>query len=154
MKKVLLYSMAFLAWGFAIPQANAQTITENQPLSFGTFAIVNNGSVSRLRMQNNGNYNADPAFMVIDPPQRGSYTVTGYPPNTPLTVSFTNTNLAGPGATTFQLRNLRTVPNNNIRTDALGEATFFVIGNLRSTGTGIVYSNGRHTGNYTIDVTD
>ncbi|MAQ71230.1 MAG: hypothetical protein CL565_03450 [Alphaproteobacteria bacterium] len=154
MGRVFIYSLLLLAWALSIPQAKSQTITENQPLSFGTFAIVNNGSVSRLRVLNNGSYNADPAFMIISPPQRGSYTVTGYPPNRRLTVTFTNTYLNGPGATTFRLRNLGTVPNNNIRTNALGEASFFVVGTLESTGSGIVYSNGRHSGNYTIDVTN
>lgn len=135
------------------PQSHAQTITENIPLSFGRFVLVDNNAVRRLRIRTNCTENADLEYMFIIEPECGNYTVTGYPPFTPLTVTLSNGALNGPGANIFRLRALTTVPT-TITTDATGEATFDVRGRLDSTGNGGTYIDGGYTGTFTITVTD
>ncbi|NCO04196.1 MAG: DUF4402 domain-containing protein [Alphaproteobacteria bacterium] len=133
--------------------SHAQTITENIPLSFGRFVLVDNNAVRRLRIRTNCTENADPEYMFIIDPQCGNYTVTGYPPFTPLTVTLANGALNGPGANIFRLRALATVPT-TITTDATGEATFEVRGRLDSSGNGGGYIDGGYTGSFTMTVTD
>lgn len=133
--------------------AHAQVITQNVPLSFGRFVLVDNNAIRRLRIRASCAPNADPEYMFIIDPQCGNYTVTGYPAFTPLTVTLANGALNGPGANIFTLRNLRTVPT-SITTDASGEATFDVRGVLRSSGNGGAYIDGGYTGTFTMTITD
>ena len=149
----LLFKGSFIALALFIfvKPAKAQVVTENITLDFGRFVIVDNSAVRRLRIRNNCTANPDPEFMIISPPRCGNYTVSGYPPFTPLTIALANSSLNN-GPTPFNLRNLRTIPN-NVTTDALGEATFEVRAQLRSDGSGGSYIDGTYIGNFTMTIT-
>ena len=130
---------------------SAQVITQNQPLDFGRFVIVDNAAVRTLEIRTDCMASPDPEFMLITDVQCGNYTVSGYPPFTPLTVTFVDTNLNN-GPVPFTLTSLATVPT-SITTDATGEVTFNVRAQLRSDGTGGSYIDGAYSGNFTIIVT-
>lgn len=137
---------------FSGSKGYAQTITENQPLDFGRFVITDNSASHQIRLLNSCGFNADPEFVFFIDPQCGNYTVTGHPPNTNLTITVTTTTLANGGSATFTTNSTFTRPN-NVRTDALGEATFDVGATLVTDGTGTSFIDGAHNGTYTITVT-
>ncbi len=140
----------FCLWGVG---ANAQTITENQPLSFGKIVLVNNTAARQIELFPSGTYTADPEYIFFTDPQLGNITVDGYPPATPLTVTVGVTNLtAGGSPALFSLSDTFTNPA-SITTDGSGSVTFDVGATMKSDGSGSSFSDSLYDGSYTITVT-
>lgn len=132
--------------------SHAQTITQNAPLDFGRFAIVDNAAPRTLQLLSSGSYVADPQYMFLADPQLGNFTVDGYLPGTPLTVTVTAVPLNNGGGANFVMSSTFTNPA-VITADGSGEATFDVGATITSDGGGGVHSDGGFTGTYTITVT-
>ena len=130
----------------------AQTITQNTPLDFGRFAIVDNAAPRTLQLLPGGGHVADPQYMFIIDPQLGNFTVDGYAPATPLTVTVTAVPLNNGGGANFVMSSTFTNPA-VIVTDGAGEVTFDVGATITSDGGGGTHTDGGFTGTYTITVT-
>lgn len=150
MKK--LFSVSALLLLLLSLNVHAQTITENRPLNFGRFALVDNAAPRTLQLLPSDTYVADPQYMFLIDPQAGNITVSGYPPATPLTVNITTTALNNGGGASFTTLSTFTDPA-VITTDAFGEATFDIGATLRSDGGGSTHSDGNFNGTYTITIT-
>lgn len=135
----------------------AQTVTETQPMTFGSVVIPNDSGFYTVTHKNNcSGYNADPEFIYFwSDPQCATFLVAGYPPNTPLTVTITPTTLdpqGGGGPPNFTIINPFTFPKNNIMTGPDGSVTFQVGATLRTSAAGGGYPSDTYDGIYTVDV--
>ena len=141
-----------LAVGFS-SIAHAQTITENQPLSFGRVVLVDNAAGRQIELLAGGGFNADPEYVFFIDPEMGNVTVDGYPAFTPLTVTITTTNVdpLGGGSTNFSTSSTFTNPA-VIVTDALGSVTFDVGAILTSDGSGSTHTDDQYEGTYSMTV--
>lgn len=152
-KKTFLCFFCLTCLYFLDNQANAQTITENQPLSFGKIVLVNNAAPRQIKLFPAGSYTADPEYIFFTDPQLGNITVDGYPPATPLNVTVGVTNLTGGGSPAlFSIQSTFTNPA-SITTDGTGSATFDVGATLISDGSGASFTDNLYDGTYTVTVT-
>jgi hypothetical protein len=138
----------------AVP-AWAQTIVQDQQLSFGTIVVADTGSNQDLVLNSNGGYTNDPGIYVIEPPEPGEYTVTGATPSSNYTVDFNNggnTLLQLGAATDFQIHDFETLPT-NLQSDGSGEFSFSVGATLTSLAAG-TYVDGNYNGSLQITVTE
>ncbi len=131
----------------------AQTITQNQPLTFGKVALTDNSIPRVVTLVAGGTYTADPEYVFFNDPQLGNFTVDGYPPATPLTVSISTTTLTpmmGGGAN-FAVASTFTDPG-VVVTDGTGSVTFDVGAIMSSDGSGSTHVDDLYEGTYTIMV--
>ncbi|MBI2235143.1 MAG: DUF4402 domain-containing protein [Micavibrio aeruginosavorus] len=136
------------------PAVQAQpypTIDTSQAMSFGTFAVRNNTAQHMIVIDpitGNGTYDA--ALLEIDPVQRGIYVMEGLPPNTPITLIFTNATLtpSGPGPS-FSVSDFT---DNSPVSDAAGDATFLVGATLRTSGNGQHYNSDSYSGTFDLQI--
>ncbi len=144
--------LTFILILFALP-ANAQTVTIDQPLDFGTFVIADNATPRTIAFNAGGSYTADPEYIFFTTPEFGEVTVTGYPALTTLTVTIGTTNMtdccAGPN---FSMSTGFTRPS-VVTTDASGEATFEIGATMSSNGDGSTYVDGTFDGTFSVTVT-
>ncbi|MAZ76799.1 MAG: hypothetical protein CMH31_05805 [Micavibrio sp.] len=148
----IFFTLVLLSLTFQGSNSHAQTITENQPLDFGRFVLVDNAAPRRIRLLPSCSFNADPEYLFFTDPQCGSYTITGQAPNTTLTVNITTTTMTNGGGANFVTLSTFTRPN-MVRTDALGEVTFEIGATMDSDGGGSTHIDGAYNGTYTITVT-
>ena len=111
-KLLTLICIGFIGLVTHTGQAQAQTITENQVLSFGQVVLVDNAASRQIALLPGGGFTADPQYIFFSNPQLGNITVDGYPPATPLTVTVGTTNLnpLGGGSTNFSIGSTFTDP--------------------------------------------
>ena len=147
----LLPLLFFTLLLYASQTAQAQTITENQPLRFGTIMLTDNNAPRQIQLLSNGNYNADPQIVFFTDPQLGNFTVTGYPPLKILNVTINLVDLTNGGTPVFSLSNSFTNPA-LIVTNLSGSATFDVGATLSSDGSGSGFTDGSYDGVYSITV--
>lgn len=160
-----------MRWFFAIftavliygTSASAQTMTEVQPLSFGTFAILNNNAVQTITVAPNNSTVYDPDIIADVEAQRGHYLLEDLPANVTfyLGVSVSNPpndgglilDNASPitgGGQAFQLINFTVNTANEVVTDGNGDADFYIGATLITTGNGTTYPDGVYNGTYDI----
>lgn len=138
--------------GVCVPFASviAQTITPVQEMSFGKFALKNNSSAHMLRVARTGGVTADSAYIVMDTPVPAEYTLAGFTPSTPLTVSIPDSTLTAAGTGDhFDLRDFTPTPG--LTTDGAGGATLRFGASLYTSGSGTNYIDGAFSGD--IDIT-
>ncbi|MGB1076737.1 MAG: DUF4402 domain-containing protein, partial [Bdellovibrionales bacterium] len=105
---IMIRTLSFLCFFLFLNvfQANAQTITQTQALSFGTIAIDNLTDNVRINIRNDGTCNNNGNTFMVEPCSRGEFTLTGGPPNSTYTVTTpASTTLSGPGPATFLMDN-------------------------------------------------
>lgn len=135
----LIIFTLLLSWAF---QVNAASISQERSLDFGTIAIIDNSAAYTMHMSFSGEVNADPAFLIISPGHPAEFFLSGFLPNSNLTIdilvpSETTESTAGSGSGTSQF----TISNHHsfystVTTDSLGEATINVGATLTSSGSG------------------
>lgn len=124
-------------------------VTQTQALNFGVFSFVNFNAILSINIQNNGSNNSN-NVVILTPPTRGEFSLTGGPGNSVYTVTTpTNFTLSGPGGN-FIIDNIRVRPN-TLRTDGAGSDDFTIAARLRSLSGGIGYNSGSY--NNTFDIT-
>jgi len=148
----IFLTLVLLSLTFQGSISHAQTITENQTLDFGRFALVDNAAPRTIQLLPGGGFVADPQYMFLIDPQMGNVTVDGYPPATPLTVTVSTIALNNGGGANFSTSATFTNPA-VIVTDGAGEVTFDVGATLTSDGGGAIHNEGGFTGTYTITIT-
>ncbi len=122
-------------------------IEEQQRLDFGTLAIAANTSVSRFTYFSNGvNINIEGQFVLIARGSPGRYRFTGFPANTPLSISVTNTTLAAGATGIPELLNVDNYDFADPVTDAQGTAELSLGARLNTTGSGDSYVDAPYTG--------
>ena len=139
--------MALIAVFGSGGQGCAQTIDQQQPLTFGTFALRNNNASHLLRVQRTGVVNADAAYVLFVPPERGQFILAGFPPSTELTFVFTNATLTlngGGAGNSFTVQDF--TPPASLTTNASGNATLRFGASLYTSGSGINYADGNYSG--------
>lgn len=155
MKLFLIYKTAqiFFVLGLflSIPlNACAQVVvTETQPLSFGVLTFVSFNDTLSVDILDNGGFNSNANAIVLTPPTRGEFALTGGPANTAYTITFPPSfTISGPGAD-FTIDNIRTQPAVLV-TNSLGEDDFSIAARITSLGGGQIYNNGAY--NNTFDI--
>ncbi len=138
----------------APPQAQAQTLTEDDTLTFGHVVMRDNSAPKDIELHPDGSYTADPAYIFYaEEPQLGRYTIQGQLANhqMDITIDVAATVISTGGTPNFTLVNPFTVPAIVI-TNGLGNATFEVGATLRSNGDGQVFQDANYLGNFDITV--
>lgn len=141
--------LAILVFCVGANPAQAQTITRVQTLSFGTFALRDNNAPHALRVSRTNVVTADSEFALFTAPTRGEYSMSGFPTDTPFTVSIPDTALTSGGGGSFDLGQF--TPGSGLSTDSSGNADLRFGATLTTSGTGGNYTDGSYSG--TIDIT-
>lgn len=149
MKRVTVLFFLF----FCAQSAIAQTLTEDQVLSFGTFALKNNSAAHAFIVHRDGSTTADPEYIEILPAQEAIFSVTGCPPNTNVTINIDNASmtLGGGGAGEAFTVDTYTLPPVT-QTDGAGNLTFDVGATMTSSGTGTMYTDGGHSDQFDVTI--
>lgn len=141
----------------------AQTMTQVRPLSFGTFAILNNSGAKTITVAPDNSTVYHPDIVADIPAQSGHYTLEEMPANVTfyLGISVSNppgdgglvldnaTSLTG-GAQPFTLTDFTVNANNTVVTDGDGDADMYIGATLVTSGNGAAYTDGVYTGTYDI----
>lgn len=166
-QRVFRYLTIFAAlpmlWGAPVM---AQTITEIHELSFGTFAVRDNDSMAAIIVTPDNDTFADPQIAMAADGQRAEYVLSGLPPN----VSFflgvdvpvppseggliidMPTPATGSSGPAFELSDLTIADGGVMQSDGAGDATLYIGGTLRTSGTGQSYDGGNYNGQYGITI--
>jgi hypothetical protein len=142
-------------FGFAVTTAQAQTVTVDNPLTFGRVAIVDNSMPRDLRLLPGGAYIADSGYVIFpgEEPELGQYTINGQTANTVLDIALdlNSADMTG-GGSYFDLVDPFTVPA-IVQTGPTGSVTFELGATLRSSGDGTPFASTQYSGTYTMTIT-
>ena len=144
----------FLA-GALMGSAQAASLTQTQPMDFGTVAILDFSTVSTVVLSPDGSYVASPQIAVTSSPTPARFEATDFPPNTAGTVSVTDGTVTEGGngtGETFTVTDFVTDPAVAM-TDGAGDFTFDLGATLTTEGDGGAYPSGAYTGTITVTVT-
>lgn len=147
-------SLTILLWLASTTAALSQPlIEEEQRLNFGTLAITSNASVSRFNYPRTGNsITIEGQFVLIARGSPGRYRFSGFPPNTPLSVSLNTTTLtAGANGLVEQL-SVDNYDFSQLSTNGLGEAELLLGARLSTTGNGAGYVDAAFSGSAVLRV--
>jgi len=129
----LLFNLSFLFSIFFLTHpASAQTVTINQQINFGRFALADNNAERRIIFSLGNTFAADPQYIFF--------------------ISIGITTLRHNAVPRFNLRNTFTDPE-TITTDNTGSAFFRVGGTLLSDGGGSSPADGDYSGIFTVSAT-
>jgi hypothetical protein len=150
--RVLLLAAALLAL-CAPATAQDGRYRVDQELSFGKFGISRNNAQYEITVDINGNYTADPGFVLTAPyPTNAELFLDMLTPSVPLFVDLNNTTLSVNGSGNPPLLSVRDFTTNGpFVTSAGGTLTVLIGATLRSSGTNDPYESGPYTG--TLDIT-
>jgi hypothetical protein len=128
--------------------AHAQlTVTEDTPMSFGTFVIRNLNVVGTVTVNpQNNQTSANTNIILLSNGQRGEFSITGGPASTNFTVTVTSSGLTfgGGGGTALTIGSIEVRPV-NLKTNGAGVANFTVGATLSSAGDGSFYTDGTYS---------
>ena len=157
-KHLTLIHRAFLfgsLWiGFLVfaPTVKAQAIVENQALTFGKIVMSDLNTASTVTVNPAGSFTVDPTTYIMEDPENGDYDLVGGPPNTAYTLTFPPAvGLVGPGVSNFTVDNFTILPA-SLTTDSSGDVGFRLGARIRSSGSGLPYSDGNYSGTININI--
>lgn len=134
----------FVGVSFSFP-VFAADITEEQRLTFGAIAVIDNQQPAQLRILSNGTQIADPNLIILEPGQVGRYFLYNFPASTLLNISLsggsTASSYAG-GGPVSQFSIEPYLDYATYTTNQFGELTLLVPGVLRTSGDGSTYADG------------
>lgn len=130
-------------------------IQEVTSLDFGTIVVASNNIQAQVIMDYLGSTNYVGGVYAVTSPTRAEFQLSNFPANQALFITGnsiqSNTNSDIPSSEHFTLSNV-SVPN-TLTTDAVGSATLYVGGTLRTSGSGsTAYTDTRYTIRYQITV--
>lgn len=161
---IVVVSMGMML--FVPSWAQAQEITQNRALNFGSFAVSGNDAPSTLQITPENTVIAGSGIIVGQNGERGEYTLTGLPPNVSFFLGVEVPNSPSEGGViledptpasvgagpSFTLEGL-TISNGGVmQSDAMGDAILYIGGTLRSSGNGQRYQGGVYVGTYTLRI--
>lgn len=151
----ILYALLlFLSAVINIDALHAESITEEQPLSFGKFAITDNNIVSTMTIPYTGLPPSITGNIIpIEPGLAGHYRLGGFPAYVLFAITVTSSNLTKGGTGLpegFVLDNYSHHPA--LTANADGEALLKLGARLNSTGSGTGYVDAPYSGIITITV--
>jgi hypothetical protein len=130
---------------------SAPLIEEQQRLNFGILAVADNTIVSRFTYPRTGlNINIQGRFVLISNGSPGRYQFSGFPANTTLTVSLTNTTLSPSGIS--ESLSVDNYDFGTLFTDAQGDAELTLGGRLNTSGNSGSYADAAYSGSTTLRV--
>lgn len=143
MKRILILALA-------IPSLSFAAVTEEQSISFGSFAIAANDAQSSITISKNG---GTPVYSYKIYPlahgQPGQYRLTAYPIFTPLVININDFVLQRTAAPNLLVEDFTFDP---IITDGTGQALLNLGASLKTTGLGGSYGDGNYTGTMSITI--
>jgi len=149
-KSRLVFFVVVTAAFLLVAKNVTAAITEVQELSFGTFALVDNATVSTLRIPYNGtNPVASSKLYPLTRAQPGQYQISGMPSFQALIITINNFSLQVGAAEPF---NVNTFTYPALITDTNGEALLEVGATLNTTGSGTGYADATYTGTISITI--
>ncbi len=146
--------------------AQAQTITEVQSLSFGTFGIGNNNGAWQIIVTPDNDTFADPQIAMGQDGRRGEYLFTGLPPNVSFFLGVDVPNPPSEGGIVldmptpaengsnpvFNLTDVTIADGGVMYSDGAGDATLYIGGTLQTSGTGEHYDSGTYNGQFNLTI--
>lgn len=148
-----LFTLTFfglIACGLLYTAPCRAAITEEQPLSFGSFAIAKNDAVSTLKVPHVGGIPiATYKLFPLTRAQPGHYRLTAYPPFTPLMINISNFQLGLGASPLLYVEDFTFDP---VNTNASGTALLKIGATLKTTGLGGTYGDGGYSGTLNITV--
>lgn len=152
--KTIRFACTFIAFLCLITYntALAQSITETTSISFGTFVLKDNNAVHTLSFTWTETVTPDPEFIIITNPSRGEYAITGFPASSPLSVSIQNADMTKDGLGVGEHFFITNYDHNAVTTDGSGAATLYIGGDLETSGSMAMYTDGNHTDTINITV--
>lgn len=155
MKKIFpLLILLAISFGHCLPGfAHTQVITEMQSMTFGKFAMRDNNAPYDVVMSPTGVETYDPHILPFFQGVQGVFQLTDFLPNQLLGVSIADTTLVSvvDPLDTFDLLNFTFNPAAPT-TNGAGNVTVNVGATLRTSGTGVLYTDDTYTGSYTLVV--
>lgn len=150
--RYLCFTVLIISAFFAT-KAQAQTINEDRPFTYGTLVVTDNSAVHSMRLRRNGNlWTIDPELIQIGTFNSARFDFRGFPGNTSLNATFTPTIVNGPGSNFFTLTNFQ-VPS-NMTTNGAGNRNNRNIGSrINTSGNGLPYTDGLYTGTILLEIT-
>ncbi len=146
-------ALLLLSFPSSPAKAAVVSISENQPLSFGTFAMGTFSSVITINIRNNGTFTTAGSVSLLVNPTRGEYTLDATPASAGVVYTITTPPsivLTGPGST-FNVDNIRVRPN-SLQFNGAGIDNIRIAARLRSLGDGNAFNGGTYTNNLTLNV--
>lgn len=124
----------------------------DQELSFGRFGITHNNAQHEITVDINGNYTADPGFVMTTPyPTNAELFLDMLTPSVPLFVDLDNSTLSVNGSGNPPLLYLLNFTTNGpFVTTPGGTLTVLIGATLRSSGDNDPYQSGPYTGTFNI----
>lgn len=147
--RALLFAAALLP---ATAAAQDGRYRVDQDLSFGKFGITRNNANYEIIVDINGNYTADPGFVMTAPyPTNAEIFLDMLTPSVPLYVDLDNSTLSVNGSGTPPLLYLRDFTTNGpFVTTPGGTLTVLIGATLRTSGDMTPYQSGPYTGTFDI----
>ena len=125
-------------------------ITQEQPLSFGSFAIGKNDAVSTLKIPHAGGIpTATYKMFPLTRGQPGIFRLTAYPAFSPLMINITDFQLSLGASPLLYVEDFTFEP---VNTNAAGEAILKIGATLKTSGLGGNYGDGGYSGTMNITV--
>jgi hypothetical protein len=139
---------------FVSASAVAEPVIEEEVrLDFGLLAIPDNSTPAKfLRVPVTGAVESDPGIIQINPPVRGQLRLTGFPPNTRITVTSSSANLTAGGQGQPPVLEFTDIVSNEPLTDDQGAVDLVIAGTLGTSATGQGYPDAPYEGSAIIDV--
>lgn len=149
----LLSIIILVGFVFWCPVLAYATITEQQALSFGVFALRDNAAAYDMVVSPTGSVSNHASYVMISPGQNAVFDLTDLPPDTLLGVSIGDISLSpdAGGGPSFDAVDFTFSPANPV-TDVSGAVTINVGGTLRTSGSGAMYSDAAFSGSATLQV--
>ena len=145
-----LFLLIFTITNLLIYSKSFAAITEEQPLSFGSFAIGKNDAVSTLKIPHaSGIPTATYKMFPLTRGQPGIFRLTAYPAFSPLMINITNFQLNLGASPILYIEDFTFDP---VNTNAAGEAILTIGATLKTSGLGGNYGDGNYSGTMNITV--
>lgn len=148
-----LFAFLLLSAGVSAAVTAAPLFVEEVQLDFGELAVPDNAApVKTIRIPVAGQVDADVGIIQVSGPARGQYRLSGFPPNTRISVSASNASLTAGGLGRPPLFTFTDLASNEPLTDDFGNADLIITGSLETSATKQGYPDAPYEGTAIIEL--